>query len=579
MTWGARPWFVEDPDRYEWELASLRGKGFEPEVDEGQLRLGRLVIRGDFDGGDGTRRLVLVFPDTYPDHRVELYDQTGDEILLLHQHPVTGKLCLLDNMPEAWRPNEDSAAFMLERVEELRAANQSGRAGLEAIGVGAPEPRETYFPYELNSLVLLPEALLDRGEAVAGTFKFKLEAEGTVFRGALVEIHAGSSLTKAPADFVRLFTGPVLSGTWYRLSEPPPVLSATELHEWALDKLPKLANRLKGDPGNKVYEGGRFSKLQRLWAYSLVYPDDGPDGPCDAYLVCVLSREGKRYAVHLLRPFILARSEQERRIRSIAGLREKRIAIVGLGTLGAPIALELVRTGMLGEVHLVDSDYFSVWNLVRHPLNLRALGWHKALALEQHIRLLDPFVKITWSHRRIGETFVPASDDGPLLDLELARELSGFDLVVDATGDWATASFLSRVSMAAGFPLVIPTVTEGAWGGEVIRIVPGRTGCYDCYRFWDEDGQMPRPSQEVGAEPIYTRGCGFPTFAGTGFDALSVAADAVRLCVQTLLGNGSGQYPDADYDVLVRDNRGAEGSSAPCYRVASLKKHPRCSLH
>lgn len=59
-----------------------------------------------------------------------------------------------------------------------------------------------------------------------------------------------------------------------------------------------------------------------------------------------------------------------------------------------------------------------------------------------------------------------------------------------------------------------------------------------------------------------------------------MAADTVRLVVQTLLRHVSNGYPDAGFDVLVRHNRTVETRPEyPLYETHSLKVHPRCAWH
>ncbi|MCL5960455.1 MAG: ThiF family adenylyltransferase, partial [Chloroflexi bacterium] len=158
-------------------------------------------------------------------------------------------------------------------------------------------------------------------------------------------------------------------------------------------------------------------------------------------------------------------------------------------------------------------------------------------------------------------------------------ELHGFDLIIDATADGGTTRFLNRFSLQSGIPLIAASVTEGGWGGEVVRSIPGVTGCYECYLWSVKDGSVPKPSQNPKQTQVFTRGCGFPTFVGTGFDALALAADAARLAVQTLLRDEPDAYPNAPNDVLVRHNRSAGNTDHPQYESARLPIHHRCAWH
>jgi hypothetical protein len=226
---------------------------------------------------------------------------------------------------------------------------------------------------------------------------------------------------------------------------------------------------------------------------------------------------------------------------------------------------------------LVDDDHYATWNVVRHPLDLRALGLPKADALKAEIRFSSPATCVNVLKLRLGDT--PLQDGSGVTRAmeEFLRTLSSFDLIIDATADIGASYFLNRFSLGTGVPFMVVTVTEGGWGGEVVRSIPGDTGCFECYE-WNRE-RLP-PSQSEHAQPIFTRGCGFPTFAGSGFDAVSLAADAARIAVQTLLRGAASGAPGAEYDVLVRHNCGLEGEARyPRYETAHLEIDRRCAWH
>lgn len=476
-------WVEENPGRLEWELEQFKVKNWSFELDQQALQEGRVVLRGSVQHGDDTRQLTLIFPDSYPEHRVEIYDLTGDAALPMHEHPYQHNLCLLDNLPEAWAPNTDYAAWMVERVLELREAAEEGIEGLRRIGVGAPEPQSTYFPYGVNSSVLIAENILSLS-GDRGWFRLYALAGNNPLHCVLSEVQAKSPQEQhvlAPDELTHLYNGPALRGPWFRLDESPPWLkTAPEFYEWAASSITDFARIFR----NEVRRSPDFPDL-RIRPFAFAYPDEGPEGVHDAWLVCLLAerREGNRWGNTpgaLLRPFVLSPNEQQLRIPSLAGLSGKRVAIIGLGTIGAPVALELARIGLLGELLLVDYDHFSVWNLVRHPLDLYSLGVDKADAMAARIKSSAPFTETTVMKLRVGDASLATDDKDPTLE-DLLQKLQGFDLVVDATADSGTSRFLNRFSLRAGIPLVVPSVTDGGWGGKVLRSIPGETGCYECY--------------------------------------------------------------------------------------------------
>lgn len=522
------PWFEENPHRLTWELAQFEARGWKFTVDQQELDRRQVVLRGQVPSENGTRHLAVVFPETYPEHRVEVYDLTGDPSLPLHQHPYLRNLCLLDNLPKAWTP-DDYAAWMVERVLALYSAALGGEACLREIGVGAPEPQSYYYPYTPESALIIPEQFIGRvGDR--GWFHLVGTAQSLPLHGLLAEVQTKApapASSSAPGRVVGLFQGACVRGAWFRIDQPPPWLnSAQEFFNWATSTIPGFERTIK--------EHARRSMLgdARLLPFGFVYPDQGPGGTHDQWLVGFLAerRTGKRWKEApgiLLRPFIFASADQELRIPTLAGLRGKRVAIIGLGTIGAPLALELGRTGLLSHMVLVDHDHFSIWNLVRHPLDLRALGVNKAIGIAQDIQYSSPMTNVEVRTVRIGDA--PLQQHGGVGVSGLLDRLRDVDLIIDATADDGASRYLNRVSLRLGVPLIVASVTEGGWGGEVIRSIPGETGCYECYQWHMKENGRPVPSQDRDAEPVFTRGCGFPTFTGAGFDALSLAADAARL--------------------------------------------------
>ena len=73
-------------------------------------------------------------------------------------------------------------------------------------------------------------------------------------------------------------------------------------------------------------------------------------------------------------------------------LAEKRVGIVGLGSLGSKIATTLARAGV-GRFELVDGEILHSGNLERHDADWRDVGRHKSELMAHRLRLIHPGVK------------------------------------------------------------------------------------------------------------------------------------------------------------------------------------------
>ncbi len=148
-----------------------------------------------------------------------------------------------------------------------------------------------------------------------------------------------------------------------------------------------------------------------------------------------------------------------------AGLRAKRVAVLGLGALGSVIAPWLARAGV-GHLTLIDRDLVEESNLQRQLLYGEAdLGQPKAEVAARHLAEANSTVELK-----------PVVAD---LTSGNARELlSGFDLICDGTDNFEARFLINDVAILTGTPWVY----AGAIGGEgvVWPLHPPHTPCLRC---------------------------------------------------------------------------------------------------
>jgi molybdopterin/thiamine biosynthesis adenylyltransferase len=165
--------------------------------------------------------------------------------------------------------------------------------------------------------------------------------------------------------------------------------------------------------------------------------------------------EVERYARHLVLREIGGPGQQR--------LKAARVLIVGAGGLGAPAALYLAAAGV-GAMTIVDPDVISLSNLQRQVLydSLDA-GAPKVVKAAARLADLNPNVVVQPIAQR--------------LDGENARTLvTGHDLVLDGTDDFATRFAVNAACIAEGIALVSGAI--GRWTGQV-GVFAGRP-CYQC---------------------------------------------------------------------------------------------------
>lgn len=174
--------------------------------------------------------------------------------------------------------------------------------------------------------------------------------------------------------------------------------------------------------------------------------------------------ERERYGRHILLKEIGGAGQQR--------LKGARVALVGVGGLGAPAALYLAAAGV-GALILIDDDIVSLSNLQRQILyRTNDVGAAKTACAAGALGALNPHVDITPHAER-------------LTDANAKRLLAGATLVLDGSDSFETRFAVNAACHAGGIPLISGAV--GRWEGQVATFKSGLTKgaalqspCYRC---------------------------------------------------------------------------------------------------
>ncbi|MGY4169910.1 ThiF family adenylyltransferase [Bradyrhizobium sp. USDA 4529] len=141
-------------------------------------------------------------------------------------------------------------------------------------------------------------------------------------------------------------------------------------------------------------------------------------------------------------------------------LRGSTVALLGCGSVGAPVAHALARSGV-GKLILVDKQMLKSANVGRHPLGVESIDDPKAAALARQIRAALPHVDVLHHVAEVQELLL--RDDDPLAEV---------DLIVSAMGDWPAESLLDEWHAAQGrrIPIVYGWTEPHAAAGHAIAI-------------------------------------------------------------------------------------------------------------
>jgi molybdopterin/thiamine biosynthesis adenylyltransferase len=548
-----RPWWERYPDRYERELEDLDEAGFEYQINEAEKKAGRLVLAVDAVVDGQTYVLEARFPDTYPKSRFEVVARELN--LQRHQHPFDKNLCLIGGATLNWSTGFTLAQLLQEQLPQVlkigAAADPSQYKGEEE---PQGEPFSMYYTGLTDSALLVDSSWTIPDDAVLGDLEILVEKGGDPFRGSVARVLAkGQAVAQAADQIKELYVGKeCILGHWIRVPEPIQSNDANDFLTLIFTKHQK------------------WKHTKRPTIFGVIYKEEAAQGTYqDGWIFVLRTNSGK---TALLKAAYGGREDLQARVPELMPLKEKRIAVVGLGSLGAPAAIEFARAGV-GSLVLADFDAVEAGSTVRWPLGIAVAGKNKTTALRDFIKVNYPYTEISTFQAAVGR--VAISDD--YRDRDNLEDLVAADLVFDATAEIGVQNILSEVAVEAGKPYVCVTATAGLWGGIVARIVPGQTGCWYCLqRKIDSKEFIPAPmSNESGVQGT---GCGSPTFTGSGFDASFIALSAVRLAVGMLASEQDKGYPNMPWDVAVIGLRDEKGMPiAPTFTTYPHPKTEGCA--
>jgi hypothetical protein len=565
----SKVWFERFSTRLAWELADFERRGLAFALDEDERRLRRrIVLRGAVKHGGEDIELTVVYPDTFPYFRPEVL--APDLKFSRHRNPFEGNLCLLDRSTRAWDSDWSGARLVTERVPLLLDLLEAGGDQLLAGEVPQGEPMGFYYPPRLGSAVFVPEAALrlprdvQSGRAVlafgAG------EQAGLNLRALMTEISTkerkrARRLARVEGPLAERFSGGRLDISWVRLGALPRSRDPRAFFQAAA----KVADTAAAPRWQTAADGD-------VAVLGVVYDEEVRQGVYeDSWLFAVLTRGRGPHAGqtvdYLTRGERLSRDYLQERIPGASALTGARIAIAGLGGIGAGLAMELARS-QARELRLLDRDRVESGNIVRWPLGVPAIGYFKGDALAAAIQEHYPLTDIWKYYVAIGMPGSPnAADAGREYDL-LDHFLDGADVLIDATAEVGVGQLLADLAEERNIPVVIPWATEGLYGGAVAVVDPPRTGCWMCLQHHLFDGTISLPPRsETGT--VQPRGCATPTFTGSSFELLTIIAQAARATVRVLDGERDGVAMLALHD-------GRRPLPAPSWRTFALTEHQTC---
>lgn len=253
-----------------------------------------------------------------------------------------------------------------------------------------------------------------------------------------------------------------------------------------------------------------------------------------------------------------------RNMKSSEKLRNKNIALIGLGAIGSFVGWNLLQSG-IKCLQIIDNDRVEYENLSRTIYTDKDVGLLKT----------DAFIEVAKRKLEFFSTRVKVIEDiSAILKPEVLDEL---DLVVVCIGDVHEEYLISRVLRKLGYEksVYIFGQNDCTWGGIYFQD-DTKLGCQQClFLHQNEDSKLKIPFDYKPAPAV---GCGGPSYEGLIDDISIIAGIATKLIIKRITedkGINTANYYiwQSCPDFAARSDWHSDLFSIKQYRVA---KHDQC---
>jgi hypothetical protein len=456
--------------------------------------------------------LRIVYPNGYPSFQPTVFSDVKEELVLIrHQRKLNKVLCCFGFSSERWRA-DFTAREVLQEVEELivnyspLTIDEESKVDVDTV----PEPILNQYNYG-DGGILIPTPFDDMKfnelmKVNECTLNYSIKQK----RGILKSINLLDENIALDDGYKGWFNGSTLyKSKIYKVDSPPP-LTTTNIKPWLLEK------NIRITPNKNHFlifafedEWGKKGNKRMAWI-----------------ALKIIQGQASWIQCHLV-------SEDDTKIRTPHGtiLRKKVVTVVGAGSLGSIVSTSLAQEGVR-NFNLIDYDIYEPSNAIRHQVKQFWFGFPKVDGVANRIRELSPNANV-----KVFGIAVGSNMDSRIYH-KVNEVLAQSDIVIDTTGEHSVSHFLNRFCVNKKIPLVIGSVTNGAWSCEVIKYIPDHSGCWGC---WNNNYGHHYPPSSPGGEMQFSPGCDQPTFIG-GISSINIAGGLVsQAIIDTLLNVDLGE--------------------------------------
>ena len=152
-------------------------------------------------------------------------------------------------------------------------------------------------------------------------------------------------------------------------------------------------------------------------------------------------------------------------------MRDKTAVIIGCGSVGSLVCLELARAGV-GTFILIDNDIVEYHNICRHQCNVLDVGDYKVNALSKRIKGINPTAKVITEPHTIERTAKSVLDEYCLKDKTI---------IVGCGDNRESDIYANSLSIYYKIPFISIGFWERAAAGEIFYWLPDKNmPCCKC---------------------------------------------------------------------------------------------------
>lgn len=222
---------------------------------------------------------------------------------------------------------------------------------------------------------------------------------------------------------------------------------------------------------------------------------------------------------------------------AIAG---KNVFILGAGSFGADVTFGLVKSGVT-DFTLLDYDRLDVPNIMRHSGGMSHVGRRKTQVLRQMIFEKNPSANVVTVEKKVNHH-----------NSELLRDsIRLADIVVCVIDDREGKVLVNRLCVEEGKTCIIAGAFRRAYGGQILRIHPRQSLCYQCFlNYLPGQAADEEISNQRHADAVSYSDKPVPVEPGLGNDIAPITQMVCKLVIQELLKGQDTTLRSLDEDLV-----------------------------